>query len=119
MGAGVMAERNGYVAQALAALSDMLPAESVSSARALVAGGLPGMAAVEGAAVVAGAKAAAPLVAAAQATSSSTGSRKTAVVVALLALGAGVTVHRVGVKGVKRAWRQARAARARRLKSAH
>lgn len=118
MGAGVMAERSGYVAQALAALSEVLPAgvaESLGPARALVAGGLPGLAAVEGAAVVAGAKAAAPLAAAAGAVqaSSSTGSRKTVVVVALLALGAGVTVHRVGVKGVKRAWRQARPARGR------
>jgi hypothetical protein len=108
MGAGVMAERNGYIAQALAALSEVLPA---------------GVAAVEGAAAVAGKAAAAPLavaatplVSAAQATSG-TGSRKTVVVVALLALGAGAVTHRVGVKGVKRAWRQARAACTRRRAS--
>ena len=120
LGAGVVAERSGYIEQALAALSDVLPANVVeslapaaSSARALVAGGLPGIAAVEGAAVVAVAKAA-PLAAAAGAASASTsGRRKTGVVGALLALGAGATVHRVGVKGVQRAWRQARAARSR------
>ena len=105
--AGIAAERAGKVEEALAALTELL-GPAVSSARALVAGGLPGLSAVEGAAVVAASKVAAPAAAAAEAVQRSGGSRKGAYVVALLALGAGVAVNRVGVKGVKRAWRQAR-----------
>ena len=111
VGAGIAAERAGMVEQALAALTELM-GPAVSSARALAAGGLPGLSAVEGAAVVAAAKAAGPAAAAADAVQRSGSSRKGAYVVALLAVGAGVAVNRVGVKGVKRALRQARAAAA-------
>jgi hypothetical protein len=116
---GVALERGGYVEAGAAALQAAAP-EAYSAAASSLSALLPTLNAVDSATTAA---ASSPVAAAAAssaeqlgAKAASAGGRRSGatLLLALVAVGAGVAVHKYGVKGVQRALRQARAGATRR-----